>query len=196
MMTLWRFWKIPRMKRWLRIYQVTNIKRWRQLQLLLIPLPTRSSIAVFLILHFISTLFHYLYTDCYYFHNAFLKQSDVWKNRILAGLIHFSRLKMVFFKKVAFLPTQNIHESLGHSLAMYWSPGAWPFNSCPIWAMTQKVQQNIIATSPTIDPSIPFNSRSFWRCMDPAIMRGIPNNDITPHKRQFSPRASAFLPNW
>ena len=50
---------------------------------------------------------------------------------------------------------------------MYWSPGAWPFSSCPIWAMTQKVQQNIAATSPNIDPSIPFNSRSFWRCIDP-----------------------------
>ena len=69
-----------RMKRWLRIDQVRNIKRWLQLQLLLIPLPTRSSIAVFLILHYISTLFYYFYTDCYYFHGAFLKKSGVWKN--------------------------------------------------------------------------------------------------------------------
>ena len=29
------------------------------------------------------------------------------KHRILAGLIHFSRLKLAFFKKVAFLPTQK-----------------------------------------------------------------------------------------
>ena len=32
------------------------------------------------------------------------------KHRILAGLIHFSRLKLAFFKKVAFLPTQVIGE--------------------------------------------------------------------------------------
>ena len=30
------------------------------------------------------------------------------KHRILAGLIHFSRLKLAFFKKLAFLPTQRV----------------------------------------------------------------------------------------
>ena len=35
------------------------------------------------------------------------KRQHLKKHRILAGLIHFSRLKLAFFKKVAFLPTQQ-----------------------------------------------------------------------------------------
>ena len=95
-----------RMKRWLRIDQVRNIKRWLQLQLLLIPLPTRSSIAVFLILHYISSLFYYFYRLLLLLRRIFEKIQRLKKHRILAGLIHFSRLKLAFFKKVAFLPTQ------------------------------------------------------------------------------------------
>ena len=36
----------------------------------------------------------------------FEKIRHLKKHRILAGLIHFSRLKLAFFKKVVFLPTQ------------------------------------------------------------------------------------------
>ena len=85
MMTFWRFWKIPRMKRWLRIDQVRNIKRWLQLQLLLIPLLTRSSIAFFLS----STIYQYYFIISKLI--ATTSTEHIWKNTAFEKTQDFSR---------------------------------------------------------------------------------------------------------
>ena len=54
----------------------------------------------------INIILSYLYWLLLLPQRIFEKILRLKKHRILAGLIHFSRLKLAFFKKVAFLPTQ------------------------------------------------------------------------------------------
>ena len=88
-----------------------NLKRWLQLQRLIIQLLMRSSITIFYHLAlYINTILSYLYWLIILLRRIFEKIRRLKKHRILAGLIHFSRLKLAFFKKMNFLTTQTVEQ--------------------------------------------------------------------------------------